>query len=466
MNAFMSRGSAEQSGWSLLARSGMSLPPTETVLAQQLAASLGYLKKRITMLPEPYGACALFFSVAAEGEDTCVFFVRRATLDAAWREGSTRVRQWAWARKLDAVELRIDWPSSITPFPSSPESAPRNADPASAWAVADESLARTPVAAPPHLLLCLQGFYVGPDAIPITLPRVPQSMLERNSRVAPAQQLPYIAALNILVQQQNEQGDWANTSLHDHIGITYTLLLIDRHVGNSGPRLAALALALQRAIGYLCKKIMSPPQAASGQPVEQSHGLLVLARYVSCRHFASAPARLRASIGRSVGKLKSAADAQQSVWAELAFHTPSQTHASEYEALSPIPLAMLRGLESLAQSYWQLLHTEHPGDEGGIGADRDWQVMAMVESALLNIVPSALQNRHPRHGELDVQPPVLSIMSNTVWPEHAIFLPPQLRKQAAFFSSAPPASHGLVDSARTTAYRLLTAFALLRLADG
>lgn len=170
-------------------------------LSLQLSASLRHLKRRITLLPEPYACCVLFFTVAAEGEQDGVFFVRRTTLEAAWREGSTRVRQWAWMRQLSAVELRIDWPDEIMVIGNRiPTLYQWGA--ASAWALADDDLEhaellppltrqdspagpgqealnarRKPGAAPPfpalaevNLLLRLQGLHVDRDGMQTELP--------------------------------------------------------------------------------------------------------------------------------------------------------------------------------------------------------------------------------------------------------------------------------------------------------
>lgn len=124
-----------------LPTAGRALQPQEprVTLSQQLSVSLRHLKSRITLLPDPYACCVLFFTVAADGAQTGVFFVRRSTLEAAWREGTTRVRQWAWMRQLTAVELRIDWPDEIVVIGNRiPALHPWDA--ASAWALADDGL--------------------------------------------------------------------------------------------------------------------------------------------------------------------------------------------------------------------------------------------------------------------------------------------------------------------------------------
>ena len=112
---------------------------TQTPLLWQLSIGLRQLKQRIALLPEPHSCCVLFFTVSAQGTQDGVFFVRRATLEAAWREGATRVRQWAWMRRLSAVELRVEWPTEIVTIG---QRVPPLWEwgPASGWALADGGL--------------------------------------------------------------------------------------------------------------------------------------------------------------------------------------------------------------------------------------------------------------------------------------------------------------------------------------
>lgn len=466
-------------------------------LTQQLAVSLDYLRKRITVLPEPYGSCVLFFTVAAEGEDACVFFVRRATLDAAWREGSTRVRQWAWVRNLGTVELRIDWPRDIAPFPSLPIPC-WTADSASAWAIADDSLENAELIPPfelpcgsqaiqdlppPYgqcsatdppqkLLLRLQGLYMGEAATPVALPRVPWSMLRRNLHHAPLQQLPYRAAQSVLMQQQHAQGHWAETSLHDHLGITYALLLVHHHTDTTEPTHAVLAQGLKRAIGYLRSNMDTLLQPLDEKLVLQAQYLLVLARYAQ-NQLPANRVELQASMKPLVQALnfvRHSIDPCRSAWAELALNAYEQCQTGGSEQAVPraahAPLSLLRALEFLAQPFWQSINTplcaDHPAEAGDFAGER-WHAIAMAEGALLGILPSVSHCRHADQWHTDLQRPVLSAMRQTIWPEYAIFLPSQIRRQAAF-SSHPPL-HGVVNSARATAKLLLTAYALLRWTD-
>lgn len=119
-----------------------SLPPTadtEAVLSRQLSQGRDYLERHLRLLPDPYPGCILFFTVAARNQASSAFHVRGTTLDAAWREGATRIRQWAWARQQRTVELRIDWVRDIIALQAGHAPA-FTIDPGKHWALADAEL--------------------------------------------------------------------------------------------------------------------------------------------------------------------------------------------------------------------------------------------------------------------------------------------------------------------------------------
>lgn len=173
-----------ETGPPLQVKSDMQPVQTRITLSQQLSAGLRHLEQHITLLPEPYACCILFFTVSAPGEDACVFFVRRVTLEAAWREGSTRVRQWAWVRKLNAVELRIDWPQEILVI-TGPLPPPVQGSRASAWALADDDLEHAELISPRDL------------------PHASQALLDIQLKnwVAPGDS-PAVAPVNLLLRLQ------------------------------------------------------------------------------------------------------------------------------------------------------------------------------------------------------------------------------------------------------------------------
>ncbi|MCD2166400.1 hypothetical protein [Comamonas koreensis] len=260
-------------------------------LVQQLGLGLDYLKTRTSPLPEPFGDCILLLSVATPGEPVATFYVRRATLDAAWRAGTTQVRQWAWSRNLDCLELRIDWPSHISALPgSAPASNQR--PPVSAWALADESLEQVQLvppqrwssaapapsawlpgmAEPPdslpraHWLLHLQGLFVNSEGSLTQLPRMDPAPVPST---APALPLPLplplplgdasIAMLQSLAVPEPALSPWSNERLEAFCARLYALLLVQQHYqqqpGDALPQQRGLSQLLGRAALQLCQQV-------------------------------------------------------------------------------------------------------------------------------------------------------------------------------------------------------------------
>lgn len=288
------------------AQSAIRPDPPRTTLSLQLSASLQHLEQRITLLPEPYSCCVLFFTVAAQGARTGVFFVRRSTLEAAWREGTTRVRQWAWARQLSAVELRIDWPDEIVVIGS--RMPPLGQwGPASAWAVADDDLEHAelipslelsnaseggaqahlnqsvaapsfPLLAEVNLLLRLQGLHIGEDGVRTELPEV-----------APAQHLPLPARpsktppLQFCAQRPHE-GDAARSFVCDRRCVTHALLLTQHHIAQTALAQDDVIQAIERAFNCVEKNINSQRTHEDAAYIEQTMCLLIFTRYISSRN--------------------------------------------------------------------------------------------------------------------------------------------------------------------------------------
>ena len=134
MNATPARQPATRASQALHAQ-----PAEPIALAQQLDLAFRFVAQHVVSLPEPYACCVLFFTVTADHLPVTSFSVRRVTVHAAWREGATRVRQWAWAHSANSVELRVDWACGIQPAASTSLPA-RNSDPTRTWAVADDEL--------------------------------------------------------------------------------------------------------------------------------------------------------------------------------------------------------------------------------------------------------------------------------------------------------------------------------------
>ncbi|MDR2328960.1 MAG: hypothetical protein LBE58_05140, partial [Comamonas sp.] len=283
-------------------------------LVQQLGLGLDYLKTRTSPLPEPFGDCILLLSVATPGEPVATFYVRRVTLDAAWRAGTTQVRQWAWSRNLDCLELRIDWPSHISALPgSAPASNQR--PPVSAWALADESLEQVQLvppqrwssaapapsawlpgmAEPPdslpraHWLLHLQGLFVNSEGSLTQLPRVDPAPAPST---APALPLPLplgdasIAMLQSLAVPEPALSPWSNERLEAFCARIYALLLVQQHYqqqpGDGLPQQRGLSQLLGRAALQLCQQVQRQ-QAEPAQKLNHALCLLVLARYAQAQ---------------------------------------------------------------------------------------------------------------------------------------------------------------------------------------
>jgi len=285
-------------------------------LVQQLGLGLDYLKTRTSPLPEPFGDCILLLSVATPGEPVATFYVRRATLDAAWRAGTTQVRQWAWSRSLDCLELRIDWPLHISALPAStPSCSPQPA--VSAWALADESLEQVQLvppqrwsstapapsawlpgmAEPPdslpraHWLLHLQGLFVNSEGSLTQLPRMDPAPVPST---APALPLPLplplgdasIAMLQSLAVPEPALSPWSNERLEAFCARLYALLLVQQHYqqqpGDALPQQRGLSQLLGRAALQLCQQVQRH-QAEPAQKLNHALCLLVLARYAQAQ---------------------------------------------------------------------------------------------------------------------------------------------------------------------------------------
>ncbi len=269
----------------------MTLTEAESMLSQQLANGLEYLARHMVLLPEPYPGCILFFTVSAENKVASVFHVRATTLEAAWREGATRVRQWAWARKRDEVDLRIDWAQDITPLKADsplPDCSAWTQAPMRSLALADASLERAqllqpllpdphplgsetgsaqPPLHPPCLVLHLRGIYISGEQPALPVPRTdpPEQRLWPHL-------VPVHAALQQLLAQQGKDGSWPGCEdVCDHLGVTYALLQAQRHAGS-----AALAQAIALAVDHVEQRLQPLP----GDCLPSALAMLVLARHL------------------------------------------------------------------------------------------------------------------------------------------------------------------------------------------
>jgi len=285
-------------------------------LVQQLGLGLDYLKTRTSPLPEPFGDCILLLSVATPGEPVATFYVRRATLEAAWRAGTTQVRQWAWSRSLDCLELRIDWPSHISALQGG--AAPASPRPAvSAWALADESLEQVQLVPPQrwsstapapsawlpgmgeqpdrlpraYWLLHLQGLFVNSEGYLTQLPRADLPPLQASGAALPQSEAS-IAMLQALAVPEPAHSPWSNERLEAFCARIYALLLVQQHcqqqTGQAPPQQRGLSQLLGRAALQLCQQIQIH-QAEGTQRLHHALCLLVLARYAQSQRCQSWP---------------------------------------------------------------------------------------------------------------------------------------------------------------------------------
>lgn len=479
------------------------LPPESGItLSQQLGASLEYVEKHITHLPEPYSCCMLFFSVAAPGQEASVFFVRRPTLEAAWREGTTRVRQWAWVRKLKNVELRVDWPHDIASLEGrSFRKSTVGPHQDSAWALADDDL-ETAELIPPirlrggsgrplghpnmsftqngsavvftpmvesSLLMQMRGVHISGNGVQAGLPRV-QAHLLGKARSA-ASWLPYVAALKMLCSHQQREGSWEEAAdVRDHLGMTYALLLAEQHVSESEPAHGMSMEAIDRAISYLQENADDLLPGTGDTHVEQAMCMLVLARYLVNRDSHTVPAGVFALMERLAKTLGSAEDAltqRAREWIELA-HDAFE-HLQEHAGRRPASAYPARAIPARAyrlKSLLELFVKYLPESAGGaedwleskIGNAR-WYAVAVAESAYVNPCPDALRDQYRRRWGTGLQAFLSASRKRTVWPEVALFLPAPLREKAAFVSIVQ-GEETLMVNACTAARLLVNTFAV------
>lgn len=453
---------------------------SQVVLFRQLGKGLEYLERHLVLLPEPYPGCVLFFTVAAQDQAASVFYVRGATLEAAWREGSTRVRQWAWARKQNAVELRIDWVQDIIALKAGDVEA-LTMDPGKSWALADAELEHAelllqrlqssagetakPLAPKPDrrpssgsfaLLLGLQGIYIEENENEVAVPRI-EHLPRRLPEHSPAAYAPLHSMLNRLLHRQQAHGGWPEArELADHLGLTYALLQIQRHLHH--PK---LALALHRAIAYFEGRQLQLP----GDGMHQSLALLVLARHARHLHPGDAGKVPGLEVGtlrcmeRLAGNLLPALGTAQPgcmAWADLALNAFARCgiRADDSDALRTVQSAVC------ASSFQPASPIELQPPQTLAPPGQPWLAVAMAESALLDIDsppwPEVALNRRIT----DLRQLLHAIGQRTVMPEHALYLPPPSRLQEPFFQEAT--QQQLADT-RTSTHLLVTALAALDL---
>lgn len=473
------------------------------MLSQQLASGLEYLARHMVLLPEPYPGCILFFTVAAENEAASVFHVRATTLEAAWREGATRVRQWAWARKRDEVDLRIDWAQDITPLKADsplPDCSAWTQAPMRSLALADASLERAQLLQPllpdPHqeesetgpaqrplrppcLLLHLRGIYISGEQPPLAVPRTdpPEQRLWPHL-------VPVHAALQQLLAQQGKDGSWPGCEdVCDHLGVTYALLQAQRHAGS-----AALTQAIALAMDHVERRLQPLP----GDCLPSALALLVLARHLR-NSFVLGPgadsqarARIPALMDPLAESLLSTAAASASAsrtrtspsgqpllsWAELAMHvyassrpptSDSPTLRAARSALPDTAALPAAFLQAALPPLLGLPGSQDAADDAQAGEPcARWIGIALVESLQLDAGLEPQPTELLRQWQTSLLRHLQTLAQRAIWPEQALYLPPARRRQAAF---ADASLRQLLQSPRDIAWLLASSLAGLELLD-
>lgn len=487
----------------------LTLTEAESMLSQQLANGLEYLARHMVLLPEPYPGCILFFTVAAENKPASVFHVRATTLEAAWREGATRVRQWAWARKRDEVDLRIDWAQDITPLKAGsplPDCSAWTQAPMHSLALADASLERAQLLQPllpephqedietgsaqrpllpPRLLLHLRGIYISGEQPAVAVPRTdpPQQRLWPHL-------VPVHAALQQLLAQQGKDGSWPGCGdVCDHLGVTYALLQAQRHAGS-----AALTQAIALAMDHVERRLQQLP----GDCLPGALAMLVLARHLRNSFVlgpgADSQARARipalmdplaesllSSAAASASATKTAAAAKADAprsgqpllsWAELAMHVyassrpPTSDSPTLRAARSALPETAVLPAAFLQAALPPLLDMpDSPDDRQGDQADDPcarWIGIALVESLQLDAGLEPQPTDLLRQWQISLESHLQAMAQRAIWPEQALYLPPARRRHAAF---ADASLRQVLQSPREIAWLLASSLASLELLD-
>jgi len=465
-------------------------------LVQQLGLGLDYLKTRTSPLPEPFGDCILLLSVATPGEPVATFYVRRATLEAAWRAGTTQVRQWAWSRSLDCLELRIDWPSHISALQGG--AAPASPRPAvSAWALADESLEQVQLVPPQrwsstapapsawlpgmgeqpdrlpraYWLLHLQGLFVNSEGYLTQLPRADLPPLQASGAALPQSEAS-IAMLQALAVPEPAHSPWSNERLEAFCARIYALLLVQQHcqqqTGQAPPQQRGLSQLLGRAALQLCQQIQIH-QAEGTQRLHHALCLLVLARYAQSQRsepldavlpvMAELAQRLASGRGQTAHSdlqpplptPKPAALAPAWRLVALAAYADcmsaqgcaSTAVAAPSDAPSPPPGAALgssTSTTSMATPEMAALEalTRHwlqwhlLAHGGASSAQPDWSVVAVAELALQPGLAQARSHLQSCSWLAALRKTLQAQLPQYLHPEAAMFMAPDAREQAAF----------------------------------
>lgn len=476
MNATQAARSALHSPHALAAQ-----PAEPIALAQQLELAFRFVAQHVVSLPDPYACCVLFFTITADQLPVTSFSIRRVTAHAAWREGATRVRQWAWAHQASGVELRIDWACGIQPAANHP-GTPRPTDPARTWAVADDELEHTelltalghstsrnlaevqslidPIHVTTHARwqLLLEGVYIDQFGALTALPR--PRMSPQHLRQGPAGTMLHRATQQLIAQRQTEDGSWAEAgTLIDHLGITYALLLAQQHTAKEQAKGDICALACHRAVAYLIEQMRR--WSLHDYASEQLHALslLVLVRYTTQFPGAAGSKAVSGLITMLHQQLAGAAQlptGNAAPWALMGVEALRQQRAQQAPTGDVLPAdTAQRSYDGkwLHASWHQLRQIADDGGRPALVAE-PWIAAAVLECSLRPGQPQFMSDTVQAQFLSNMQTLFRACYQRIVWPEVALFQAGPARKQAAFFS--PRSGNALVNDCRVASQLLIT----------
>ncbi|QMV74086.1 hypothetical protein HS961_15265 [Comamonas piscis] len=371
-------------------------------LAHQLNLAARFVAQQAVDLPKPYAGCLMFFTITAQNLPITSFSIQQPSIAAAWDEGAARLRQWAWAFNASSVELRIDWATAVLPLPGDdPQDA--LADLSKSWSLADNaqeraemlallshrmtrSLARLQLLSDPvpastqgRWQLLLEGLHISPLGEMRTLPRYDPSA-PRNSHGSAASAI-YQATQDLLARSQSEDGSWPEAStLIDHLGISYALLLTQRQGGPT----EASSMTVHRAIAYQVEQMQRWSLHECGSDLLKAMSLIVLVQYVHLYPGAGCATPLRDLIGLLSQQLHGKAGrgaVASAPWAQLALQSLQKSGQQPSEGQAPDHSA-LDGDSQWLHAAWQQLQALAHDEEHSKLHPEPWVSAALMECSM------------------------------------------------------------------------------------
>ncbi len=406
-------------------------------LAHQLNLAARFVAQQAVDLPKPYEGCLMFFTITAQNLPITSFSIQQPSLADAWSEGAARMRQWAWAFNASGVELRIDWAKAVLPLPGDdPQDA--LADLRQSWTLADSaqeraemlallshrmtrSLSRLQLLSDPvpastqgRWQLVLEGLHISPLGEMRTLPRYdPSSPRSGHGNAASA---IYEATQELLARSQSEDGSWSEAStLIDHLGITYALLLTQRQIAPT----EASSMTVHRAIAYQAEQMQRWSLHECGSDLLKAMSLIVLVQYVHLYPGAGCATPLRDLIGLLSRQLhgKAARGANASApWAQLALQS-LQKSGQQPSDLQAAGSAAADGDSQWLHAAWQQLQALAQDEEHSKLHPEPWVSAALMECSLQQGKPLFASHAQRSQFVSGMQSVFKTCYQRMVWPK-------------------------------------------------